>query len=324
MLQPGARAARSPGACAVRKSEERVLAWTPWGLRQAAVLLHEAVVTLHHLHNVQPPISRYVTNAGRLGPDRGLGGGGEAVRRGKPFLWEGQVMRFCGLMCIVAASFVIGSTAWGDEPAAGGSVSLELAIVDLKGADLGDAEPTAAKVLELARAGKAESSSVLKLAVLENLPATVQFAETVPVVSGRTEFGGRGANSLTMQHVGTMVGVTATIEKGDQILVELRAERSRLVPVSADADPSLPGSTKTVQATVSTTTRHTSGQPAIVGSRTTGGGEGQMHTFFVLTARIPPAAEAAARPAALPVLKVFAPASAEASALVKTIFNKSL
>jgi type II secretory pathway component GspD/PulD (secretin) len=229
-------------------------------------------------------------------------------------------MRFCSIMFVVAASFVAVSAVCGDEPTAGGSVSLDLAIVDIKGADLGDGEPTADKVLELARAGKAESSSVLKLAVLENLSATVHFSEIVPVITGRTDFGGRGAtNNVAMQNVGTMVEVTARIEKSDQVLVELKAERSRIVPVAADADPSTPGSTKTVQATIATTTRQTSGQPAIVGSRTTGGGEGQMHTFFVLTARLPPAAEAAAKPAALPVLKVFALTNAEASSLVKTL-----
>lgn len=230
------------------------------------------------------------------------------------------VRRFCSILCIAAATFVAGSPAWGDEPKSGGSVSLELAIVDIKGADLGDAEPTAAKVLELARGGKAESSSLLQLALLENLPATLQFSETVPVISGRTDFGGRGAtNNVTMQNVGTMVEATARIEKSDQVLVELKAERSRIVPVSPDADTTMPGSTKTVQASVATTTRHTSGQPTIVGSRTTGGGESLVHTFFILTARIPPTAQAAARPAADQMLKVFALANAEASELVKTL-----
>jgi type II secretory pathway component GspD/PulD (secretin) len=233
-------------------------------------------------------------------------------------------MRFCWLMCIAAASFAAGSStvssALGEEPTAGGSVSLELAIVDVKGTALGDAEPTAAKVRELAQSGKADSSSLLKLSLLENLPATVQFSETVPVISGRTDFGGRGAtNNVTMQNVGTMVQATARIEKSDQVLVELKAERSRIVPISPEADASMPGSTKTVQATVSTTIRQTSGEPTIVGSQTTGGGESQVHTFFILTARIPPTAQAAAQPAAVPVLKVFALSKAQASELVKTL-----
>jgi hypothetical protein len=223
---------------------------------------------------------------------------------------------YCSALFLAAACCVAvlspGNAAWGEEPAAGGSVSLELAIIDIKGAALEGGEPTAAKVLELAKGGKAESSSVLQLAVLENLAATVHFSETVPVVSGRTDFGGRGgANSITMQHVGTMVEATARIEKSDQVLVELKAERSRVVPVSPDADTSMPGSTKTVQATLATTTRHTSGQPAIVGSRTSGEGEALVHTFFVLTARIPPTAQAAARPTADQMLKVFALANAK-------------
>jgi type II secretory pathway component GspD/PulD (secretin) len=233
-------------------------------------------------------------------------------------------MRLCWLMCIVAASFAAGSSAatsaWGEEPTAGGSMSLELAIVDVKRAALGTAEPTAAKVLELAQSGKADSSSLLKLSLLENLPATVQFSETVPVVSGRTDFGGRGAtNNVTMQNVGTMVQATARIEKSDQVVVELKAERSRIVPISPEADPSMPGSTKTMQATVATTTRQISGVLTIVGSQTTGGGDSQVHTFFILTARVPPTAQAAVEPAAIPVLKVFALANAQASELVKTL-----
>jgi hypothetical protein len=63
-------------------------------------------------------------------------------------------------------------------------VSVEVVIADVAG----DAEPemTAERLMELQKAGKVASLSRLRLSALENLPATVQFSERVPVVTGRT------------------------------------------------------------------------------------------------------------------------------------------
>ncbi len=192
-----------------------------------------------------------------------------------------------------------------EEPRAGQVVALEVLVADVGGGALGEGEVTAAKVLELVQQGKQEAAARIGISLLENAPGVVNFSESVPVATGRQDFGGgfgggggRGqSTSYTMQNHGTSVQATARVEPDGTIVLELQAERSRLVanrPAGEEAGAANIAATKTTQARISTTTRLASGKPAIVGSQQTGVGKDVMHTYFVLTATVPEGGKAAA------------------------------
>jgi type II secretory pathway component GspD/PulD (secretin) len=196
----------------------------------------------------------------------------------------------------LVAAAVVGLAAtigWADEPPAGRLVVLEVLVADVGGAAVGEGEVTAAKVLELAAQGKLDSASKIQMSALENVPSTVTFSETVPVETGRMfgpagdRGGGRQMGTYNMQNHGTTIQATARVEQGGAILVEMQAERSRLVTGRAEGEEAGAANiaaTKTTQARVQTTTRLASGKPAIVGSQAAGSGKDAVHTYFVLTA----------------------------------------
>jgi type II secretory pathway component GspD/PulD (secretin) len=211
-------------------------------------------------------------------------------------------------------------------------ISLDLLVADLAGSALGEGEVTASKVLELASQGKADAAARITTTVLENTPAVVTFSETVPVSTGRQEFAGGGfggeggrprfSNTYSMQNHGTTIQTTARIEQDGTIVLELQAERSRLVsirPAGEEAGAANIAATKTTQARVNTTTRVASGKPAIVGSQAAGVGKEAIHTYFVLTATVPEGAKTAAAAPPEVKVKVFALSHANAADVAKTL-----
>jgi len=213
-----------------------------------------------------------------------------------------------------------------EEPQAGRLVVLDVLVADVGGAALGEGEVTAAKVLELAAQGKLDSAARIQISALENVPSTVNFTETVPVETGRMfgpagdRGGGRQMGTYNMQNHGTMIQATTRVEQGGAILVEMQAERSRLVtsrPEGEEAGAANIAATKTTQARVQTTTRLASGKPAIVGSQAAGSGKDAVHTYFVLTATAAEGAKTAAATGNPPVL--LALSHARAVDLLKTL-----
>ncbi len=232
------------------------------------------------------------------------------------------------VMGLVAAWSMLAAaaTGWADEPRAGQVISLDVLVADVAGAALGEGEVTAAKVLELASQGKLDAAARITTTVLENTRAVVNFAESVPVESGRTfgptDRGGRGIASYSMQNHGTTIQTTARVEQDGTIVLELQAERSRLVtnrPAGEEAGAANFAATKTTQARVNTTTRVASGKAAIVGSQAAGVGKEALHTYFVLTATVPEGAKAAAAAPPEVKLKVFALSHARAADVAKTL-----
>ena len=64
-------------------------------------------------------------------------------------------------------------------------MTVELLFGDVPDAVAGEGELTAAKILDLARQGKLESAMTIKLSLIENQAGSIQFGETVPLVTGR-------------------------------------------------------------------------------------------------------------------------------------------
>ena len=188
-------------------------------------------------------------------------------------------------------------------PAAPGrAVQIELLMVELS-ADAKDAKAAIdlgastddirLSVEKLAGEGKLQLVSHIRLSTLEQLPATFQVGEMVPVVTGRqvAAGGGRGgspftAASVSYENVGTIVSVTPGID-GDDAILEITAEKSRVenqqMPETDDASTPLPPrrSTSTVRSTVRVRNR----SYVVAGGATFAGDDGRKEMLVLVTAR---------------------------------------
>ena len=188
-------------------------------------------------------------------------------------------------------------------PAAPGrAVQIELLMVELSAdakdakaaIDLGaSADDIRLSVEKLAGEGKLQLVSHIRLSTLEQLPATFQVGEMVPVVTGRQVVGGGGrggspftAASVSYENVGTIVSVTPGID-GDDAILEITAEKSRVenqqMPETDDASTPLPPrrSTSTVRSTV----RVPNGSYVVAGGATFAGEDGRKEMLVLVTAR---------------------------------------
>ena len=235
-------------------------------------------------------------------------------------------MRYIPLICVAASLMSLVTVGQCEDRPAGRPVAVEVLFADVPAAVASESELTAAKIVELARQGKLESAATVKLSLIENQQGSIQFGETLPVVTGRQTVpegfpGGRGGGATySMQNLGTMVEATIRIEQDGTIAIQLNAERSRLPkarpPAEGDAPPAIE-SRRMVQTTARTTVRVTSGKPEIVGGQATTSADNSIHSYIVLTATVPDGAKAAAAPES--ALKVFALNHARASDLVQVI-----
>jgi type II secretory pathway component GspD/PulD (secretin) len=236
-------------------------------------------------------------------------------------------MRYIPMFLVAAAILIVVKTGRCQERAAAGRpVAVEVLFADVSAAAAGEGELTAAKIVELAAQGKLESAMKIKLSLIENQQGSIQFGETVPLVTGRQTVpegfpGGRGGGSTySMQNLGTTVEATSRIEQDGTIAVQLSAEQSRLPkprpPAEGDAPPAIE-SRRIAQTTARTTVRVTSGKPEIVGGQATTSADSSVHSYIVLTATVPEGAKAAAAPESM--LKMFALRNAQAADLVLVI-----
>lgn len=235
-------------------------------------------------------------------------------------------MRYISLFLVAAAILNVALIGECQERPAGRLVTVEVLFADVSAAAAGEGELSATKILELAKQGKLESATTIKLALLENQQGSIQFGENVPVVTGRQTVpegfpGGRGGGSTySMQNLGTTVEATSRIEQDGTIVIQLSAERSRQPKprpaVDGEPSPAIE-SRRMTQTTARTTVRLESGKPEIVGGQATTSGDSAVHSYIVLTATAPEGVKAAAAPDS--TLKVFALSHARAVDLSQVI-----
>jgi type II secretory pathway component GspD/PulD (secretin) len=235
-------------------------------------------------------------------------------------------MRYVPLFCVAAALVNLAIVGRCQDRPAGRPVTVEVLFADVPAAVASEGEMTAAKIVELARQGKLESAATIKLSQIENQQGSIQFGETIPLVTGRQTVpegfpGGRGGGSTySLQNLGTTVEATSRIEQDGTIAIQLSAERSRLpkprAAAEGDAPPAIE-SRRITQTTARTTVRVTSGKPEIVGGQAMTSADNSIHSYIVLTATVPDGAKAAAAPES--ALKVFALNHARASDLVQVV-----
>ena len=145
--------------------------------------------------------------------------------------------------------------------------------------------------------------------------------------SGDAQRGSRPATqeSISMEHLGTLIQVTSRVEDDDSILMELQAEISRLTPnpVRADAENAeapaeLP---RTATITTKSTLRIPAGKTVVAGSRSTGTEHGPVQTWILVSASADAARPASVDETSVPELKVFALLHAKADSLAELLQN---
>jgi hypothetical protein len=200
-------------------------------------------------------------------------------------------------------ALVWGITVWGQDaerPAtptkAGQIVRFEVLIADLTEAM---EAPSAAKILELDKAGKLTSLTRFQLTSLEEMPAVIQFGELAPRVSGRSTvavpFRGRGGGApagpqvvpqYTSISVGTTLKVTARVIEEGIIVAQFYLDRTGLAGGPEGAfDPNDAKPPKPVERIVTDTTlRLKAGEPQVISGQQVGAGNEAARTWIVITA----------------------------------------
>ncbi len=197
----------------------------------------------------------------------------------------------CGLALVCGLSAVARAQDEIKLPIPGKSVSIEVLIANFQAA--ADAEkgvPTAEQILELEKQGKLASSTRVKLATLDMQKASVQYGETVPVPSGsmsRTG-GGPAAIQYRMTETGTTIEATPRVEDDGSVVLLLRVQETRLVPVSkAGAEKEEAGGfilTKTSLMSANTTLRVPAGKSVVTGGQRSDKDPSQI--WIVISAKV--------------------------------------
>ncbi len=220
--------------------------------------------------------------------------------------------------------------------------------------------PSAANIIDLDKQGKLDRTVRIRMATVEHQPATVQVGERVPVAISRASVGrGRGGfggavreparepardapprdtpprdapaddsaftYSYQMMNVGTLVSATPRVDDRGSVILELKAEQSRLADVP-QRDGDIPGEAwaqrqRTISLTTQSTLRLTPGEPALVESFQTSGDNKSSGEFIVVTAHLDdsPASRRAAADAPVAETRIFALNSANARDAVKVL-----
>lgn len=143
------------------------------------------------------------------------------------------------------------------------------------------------------RDGRVAALARVRLATLDQLQASVQIGERVPVVVGSmrlpssprrepgTDAAPATARSYRVENVGTLVTATPRIDEGS-VLLDLKVEQSRLAAPGPDSGGDAPPSVQNVSA--KTSVRIPAGQTVLAGEAQTAGKESPGRTFILVSA----------------------------------------
>lgn len=156
----------------------------------------------------------------------------------------------------------------------------------------GRAEPvesaTAAKILELEKAGKLDSVNRLQLATLEEMPAFVQFGALQARVSGRTATNVTVLPIYSDINLGSILQVTARVAEDGAVLAQIYIEQSYLDGgEEGEFNPQDHSPPKAIaRRHTQTTVRLKPGEPLLIGGHQAGEGGKASQSWMVVTARV--------------------------------------
>jgi type II secretory pathway component GspD/PulD (secretin) len=177
------------------------------------------------------------------------------------------------------------------------SIVFDVVIADLakdtKGVSISETTPEKllAKINDLEQAGALQSIGRARLATIDQQNCMVQIGQRQAVVSGRRFSGDRnsGPTSYTYENTGTMIMITARVERDNSVLAEISVERSQIEPRkskekdAADADVP-PSSIGTINAR--TTVRINNNATAVLSGVQVAGKDDAQHTIVLVTAHV--------------------------------------
>lgn len=176
-----------------------------------------------------------------------------------------------------------------EPPHAGRQITVDVLVADLA---VVVENPTAAKILELEKAGMLAATTRFRMVTLDELPGFVKFGGQ----SGRTTLGGdRGGFSggsagsrPSSSDGGALVQATTRIEEGGAIVMQIYLERPDSVVPESLTGPDI--ATEPVKRRffflAQNTVRLRSGEPAVIGSRSVAAGTDNTQTVAVVTATV--------------------------------------
>jgi len=186
-------------------------------------------------------------------------------------------------------------------------VMIEVLIAELRHGDAakGDAgdlpgDPRA-RIQQLEKDGKLDSLTRLQLTAVEGQKASLKVGQRVPRITGTTRTPGGQLNSITMENVGLMLGVTPQIRRDGLVVMSIDIERSQPGPAEEGPVISKPADGEAIRAvpmetlTAATTIAAHSGQGVVVGMQETKRQTRQAELVIIVTPTLlgnaqPPAA----------------------------------
>jgi len=174
-------------------------------------------------------------------------------------------------------------------------VMIEVLIADLRHGeaakgDVGDlpSDPKA-RIQQLDKAGKLDSLTRVKLTTIDGQKASLHVGQRVARITGSTRTPGGQLNSITMENVGLMLGVTPQIRRDGLVVMSIDIERSQPGPAEAGPVISKPADGEAIHAvpmetlTTETTISAHSGQGVVVGMQETKRQTRQSELLIIVT-----------------------------------------
>ena len=227
-------------------------------------------------------------------------------------------MRFALTLWALAVSVACCGRAIAQEEgaASGQMVTVEVTIAEFTSEgreaalNLAEAEDLKARLAELEQQGQVKAFTRAHLTTLDGSKAMMQIGEETAVASGQTFTGRRSeggppgfSTSYTVRQTGTMFQVRPRVEADGSVVLELSAEKSRIVPVppapaEEGQEPAFQPP-KTTTMTSQTTLRIPPGQTVLVGGlqAADAGASGQVVLLVSATVTAMPEGPAAAQAA---------------------------
>jgi len=184
-----------------------------------------------------------------------------------------------------------GPVARPEPPTGGRQITFNVLVADLA---VVVENPTAAKILELEKAGKLRAATRFILVTLDELPGFVQFGGQP--VNRNTGFGDRGFSGgpagprppTASNDGGARLQATTRIEEGGTIVAQIFLERpdSVVPPSLTGADVATDELKRKFNFLAQGTVRLRSGEPAVIGSRSVAAGTDITQTVAVVTATV--------------------------------------
>jgi type II secretory pathway component GspD/PulD (secretin) len=185
-------------------------------------------------------------------------------------------------------------------------VTVDVAIVEVKRSGKGEAGAAKSsapqtsiskgdidtQLRELGKSGQINLLERPRLMTLDNQPAFVQVGQRVPRITGSASSASGRVNSVTLENVGLIVGLTPRVSDDDTVTMQIDVEKSHLGPTDEGAPISMPSSGEPVRApsivtiTAQSTVSMRDGQTWMLAGATSQAESGQKEIVILLSPKV--------------------------------------